>query len=481
MSGMSILGSYSGIDQAAVDRLIEAESMPLLRMKDQKEQIGREQDAWKDVNSRLKSLFDKIDALKNPASFNSKVATSTNDKIVTMTANHKAVTGDYRINVKQLATNSRLTGDKIPGYEKMGKALDQTGKLTINYKTDKKDESGNPIEESVVIDVKATDSMKDIVDSINDTTKDYKDENGKKVQGSGIKATVVDGRLVLEDVKTGANKVDVSTSEGLDLGINGKETELGKKALFSVNGIDVERDSNNIDDVIDGVTISLKNVHKDTNETDMINVDVDYEKAEKAMQDFVDQYNSTVSFIDDITKAGDPEVKGSRGVLAGDNGLKRLSGELKGLVTQKYGSSKNDIIDISELGVTTKDHKSGALVFDKEKFKEVLKEDDRKVMNFFQGVEGKDGKPSTRGFSDGVNGRIDTYISTKNGIIKKKNESYDKTIKDLNKKMDDFTDRMKRKEEYYIKKFTELDTIMMNAESQMGWLQGQVNAMNGGK
>jgi flagellar hook-associated protein 2 len=40
---------------------------------------------------------------------------------------------------------------------------------------------------------------------------------------------------------------------------------------------------------------------------------------------------------------------------------------------------------------------------------------------------------------------------------------------------------MIRKEEYYTKKFAALDTAMMKAESQLDWLQGQIDAMNGAK
>ena len=37
---------------------------------------------------------------------------------------------------------------------------------------------------------------------------------------------------------------------------------------------------------------------------------------------------------------------------------------------------------------------------------------------------------------------------------------------------------MEKKEEQLIKKFTALDVAMMQGESQMLWLQGQVDAMN---
>ena len=63
-------------------------------------------------------------------------------------------------------------------------------------------------------------------------------------------------------------------------------------------------------------------------------------------------------------------------------------------------------------------------------------------------------------------------------MIKSKNESLDRTLRDLNNQIDRFNDRMVRKEEYYTKMFTALDVAMMQAESQMSWLSSQITAMN---
>ena len=73
---------------------------------------------------------------------------------------------------------------------------------------------------------------------------------------------------------------------------------------------------------------------------------------------------------------------------------------------------------------------------------------------------------------------LQNYITSDKGIIKGKTESFEKTLKDLNKQIDNFNDRMIRKEEYYTKKFAALDVAMMQAESQMAWLESQISAMN---
>ncbi len=97
-------------------------------------------------------------------------------------------------------------------------------------------------------------------------------------------------------------------------------------------------------------------------------------------------------------------------------------------------------------------------------------------MNFFYD---KDEEGNDIGFVSRINSYVDSFISTNNGIIKNKNETYDKAIKDINKQIETFNARMEKKEQQYIRRFTALDVAMMQAESQMTWLQGQVDAMNG--
>lgn len=471
-----MIGSFSGIDQNTIDQLMQAERIPLKRLTNKKTDIAAKQNAWKDINTRLNSLFEKMNALKNTSIFDSKVATSSDDKFVSVSAGASAADGKYNINVEQLATNSSVVGGKIPtdSFDGEGKILKDG---TLKFENDE----GTKFE----VSIKKGDSLKDIVENINSFTKDEIDPETKKPiegSGSGISASIVDGRLVLTNDKLGEKNISfIGDGKGtLDsLGLNkGARTEIkGKQAIFSINDIEIKRDTNTISDAIEGITINLNKVHKD-GESDTINVSPDTEKATKAIQDFVDQYNSTMKFIEEKTVAGDPEKPGSRGVLAGENSLMRLQSQLRTLVTDGLNVEGSSIKDASQMGISTED-KFGALKFDKSKFLEALEKDKDAVTNFFNPGKDVDGKEQV-GLIDRVNTYIDSFISKKDGIIKSQNESFEKSLKDLTKRIEDFETRMVKKEQYYVKKFTALDIAMMKAESQMQWLQGQVDAMNGG-
>lgn len=478
MAGINFIGSYSGIDGSMIDKLMEAEKMPLVQLSNKKTSITEKQNAWRDINTRLNSLFDKIKTLQSSSTFTSKTAKSTNENIVTMSAGTSATEGTYDIYVKQLATNSRIIGGKVlEEDQKITDALGKSGTFTIE----------NADGKSIEIKVDTDDSLKDIVKKINEGLTTPEDNKaGEKI---GIKASIVDGRIVLTDEKSGARDITLSAvvDEAANSGEESQDTILsqlklsefvdehnkGQQSIFTINGIEVTKDSNAISDVIEGVTINLHKKH-DEGQYDTVTINLDTEKTTKAVQDFVDQYNSTIKFIEDKMAAGDPEVPGSKGTLAGDSSLMRLHSSLRNLVTSSISKEKGEITDISQLGVSTID-KFGQLQFDSSKFKEALGDDPQKIMDFFSS---KNDKGEEIGFVPRLNNYIDSFISKSNGIIKTKTESYDKTIKDLNNQIDRFNDRMERKEQYYIKMFSALDVAMMQAESQMSWLEGQINAMS---
>lgn len=463
MAGINFIGSYSGIDQSMIDKLMAAERRPLVLLSDKKTTITEKQNAWRDINTRLNFLFDKIKILQNPDTFTSKTAISSNDKIVTMSASQKAVEGIYKIHVEQLATSTSIIGDK-----ELSTTL-EAGSFTIE----------NADGESKEITIDAGESLSSLVAKINTAAKDSKDADGKTIKGTGITATVIAGKLVLTDTETGERNItliDDGNGTLSKLGLNVEE-KTGQEAIFTVNGVKVNTDSNKVSDVIDGVTINLHKTHG-TGEEDTITVSLDTENLTKAVQDFVDQYNSTMKFIETKLAAGDPEVPGSAGTLAGDSTLMRLHSSLRQMVTSSLSNENTTIKDISQLGVATKD-RYGELKFDSAKFIKALSDDAESVINFFYSKATIAGEQKEIGFVSRINPYIDSFISTKEGIIKTKTEGLDRTLKDINNQIEVFNKRMERKEAHYIKMFTALDVAMMRAEDQMNWLQGQIDAMNG--
>ena len=459
---INFMGSYSGIDQTMIDKLMAVEKRPLVQMSERKTNMETQKNAWNDVRTRLNNLFEKIKVLQNSDTFSSMKASEGQGAAITTSKNSPE--GVYEIFVERLATKTSIIGGVIEEASgDSSKALGLSGKFTLNTAgKDAKD-----------IEVVETDTVRTITEKINAVSKE-----------SGVRASIIDNRIVLNNVDTGEKKIVLANSDGgalLDkLGFgtskgltNKSETIEGQDALFKINGVSVKKSSNTVKDVIEFTTIDLKKVHE-VGKYDTITISKDTSKVEEAVKGFVDQYNSTMTFISDQLKAGSPDDAGDkRGTLASDGSLMRLQSTLRTMVTSSLSNENTSIKDLSQLGVSTVD-RFGQLTFDASKLKEKLEEDPVQVQNFFMS---KNSEGNDIGFVPKINSYIDSFSSS-TGIIKSKTDSFERSLKEVNKQVDAFTLRMERKEQYYITMFSKLDTAMMEAESQMGWLTSQISALS---
>lgn len=479
-SSLSFMGSYSGISMDTINQMIEAESGKLVQYTNQQKDLTNEKNAWKDINTRLDSLYKKFDTLKETATFDSKTVTNSNDTAVTVSASTEALEGNYNVVVSRLATSSQLTSGIIDS-EKNGK---MTGKLNIKTSVTNQDGSVLSDEKITSINVVAGDTLKDIVTKINDHAKENK---------TGMQASIIDNRIVLMDSNMGNRNIEVTSDSSLasdlalDNPISTSGTSDSTKASFSagnsaeltVNGIKMTRNSNTVTDAVEGLTITLKSV-SENNAVSTIKVAEDTEKTIKAVQDFVDQYNSTMTFIDDQLDVGDPSAEGNTtGALVGDSSLMRLQTQLRSMMTSSSNDSTQSLKGLSDLGIEV--DRYGQATLDTAKLKEQLAENSNTVQNFFFRTEavldseGKEtGETKEVGMASQMTTFINEYVGEKTGIITTKAKTIDGMMEDLEKQITKFNERLETKRTRYIEQFTALDVAMMEAESQLNYLMSQI-------
>lgn len=463
----STLGSYSGITSKEIDQMIEASSLPLLKLNNQKSKINEQQNAWKDVKLRLNTFLSKIEALQKNDTFNSKKITSSDDKKVSVTATDKAANDNYRVTVQELATASKLTSGKIPALENktIYDALNVSGDLVIKGKDGKE----------TAISLETTDGLKELTIKINNQSKE-----------TGVKATIVDSRLVLSNVETG--KADFSVADNdlaKTLNLSGTEShfELGKNAEFTIDGMKVERSSNKISDVVEHVTFELKAKTSDEVSLGLVQ---DHDKSVSAAKDLVEQYNNVMTFIDEKLSVGDPSKKGNKtGALSGDSSLIRLQSALRTMMTAAVPNSGNTTINKpKDIGISSVDRTS-TLKFDEEAFRKALEKDPQAVQNFFSTtITSKDPVDGTTittesGYMKGLKELTNSFITDdkdKKSVYTTKTSTFDLTLKDIDSRIDKFTEQIDKKRDYYVRTFTRLDQIMMQAEEQMSYLQSQLQS-----
>jgi len=488
---ISFLGSYSGIDTATIDSLIEAESGKLVQYTNKQTNITAEKNAWKDINTRLDSLFTKLGTLEEDKTFQSKTTTSSDATKVAITAGTNAAASNYSIEVTKLATSTQATSGIIDSAigktVKDGLALNGTFTI-MNQENASLEVGGDSTTGSFDIEILTEDSLNDIVGKINEKSKE-----------SGIKAKIVDNRIVMTDSKMGARTMTFSggltgadgtvTDNGIveSLGFGtavDQNYKVGQSAELTIDGIAVTRDTNSITDAVDGLTIELKGL---TEASKPVTIDIkeDTSTTVKAFQAFVDQYNSTLTFVGDQLDVGDPSAESNTtGALVGDSSLIRLQSSLRSLMSQNVNSGNAAYNNLGSIGISV--DRFGTATLDSTKLKTALADDPTAVKKMlFQTTSTEkssvdaNGDPTTVttetevGMAQKMRSLVDSYISEKTGIIATKSATYDKSLKDLSSSITKFNERLVTKRENYVAMFTRLDTAMMEAESQLAYLQSQ--------
>lgn len=475
VSSSSYMGQYTGITSDTIDQLLQSDELRKTVIQNKIDKINTKSQAWTDISTRLSNLTSKLDVLQDEATYQTKKVTSSDDTIATISGTSDSMEGSYDLVVKQLATASKITGgvvSKADGTTKISTkdALGYSGKLTItNGATD-----GSDTALTVEIDVKATDSLKDIANAINNA-KDPSDSTGTK--GAGLKATIVNNQLVVSSEEMGDRTLTIGGDLKDSLGFANSQTTRGQSSKFTLDGIEMERNSNTPTDVVDGVTLNFKKA--DASKTITLGLTNDTDKELSAVKDFVSQYNSVMSLLSEKMDVGDPSKEdNTTGALAGDSTLITLQSNLQSMV---LGGKSVNGVSASTLGLSV--DRNGTLSLDESKFKAQLAKDPNSVKDFFfKDTSSKYATEKTgTGYTADFKKVIDKYTSTKSGsegIISLRKSSYQSEIKDYNKQIERITEQIATKRARYVTMFTNLDTAIGNLQSQFSYFQSQKSSSN---
>lgn len=246
-------GLASGMDiDELVKKLMSAEKAPLNKLYQKKQTYEWQRDAYRGVNTKLKTFDTYIADNLVLKTLNSKTATSSNSNLVSATATGKA-TGTLSIEgVSQLATAARGIGTQInaSGATKLSALFDSSNPMPSEIKLSAIDTQGKltkPV--TIILDENMT--VDQFVSKINSSS-------------AGVSAIFEGNRLSITAKNTG-REVNGNAAMSTDtngstlfakLGLNQLVTEEGQNAVFQVNGIATERTSNSF--TINGYNVTLK-------------------------------------------------------------------------------------------------------------------------------------------------------------------------------------------------------------------------------
>jgi flagellar hook-associated protein 2 len=207
--------------------------------------------------------------------------------------------------------------------------------------------------------VQSSDSLTTIRDRINAAS--YAD-------GAGVQASIINKSLVLEAADTGAaHSITASDVAGSPLGTLGVVKSDGTfkttlqapaDAVFTVNGMNISRPGNTgLDDVIDGVSLSLAKEGADAtttltvqpNLTNITNQITTMLSKANDVSDYLRNQSQTTTSKDATTGA----ITYTRGGLAGETVLQSLrQGILSTLLGTMSGAASTSMDQLADLGIT---------------------------------------------------------------------------------------------------------------------------------
>ena len=167
--------------------------------------------------------------------------------------------------------------------------------------------------------------------------------------------------------------------------------ELGENAVMYINGSKVTSASNTVTSDIsrlEGVTINLKGVNDDKTPTSKMKVEQDSSQIVDAVNDFVEQYNSVMTELGELTSSG--------GELSGESSLRFMEDSLRKIVSSGTGVDEDTLTMLSQIGISTA--KAGAsmaadtksLKLDEDALVAALEKDPDAVKKLLMGSSGDD-------------------------------------------------------------------------------------------
>src|ERR1051326_9273962 len=104
-SSLALSGLASGVDwRSLIDQLIQVDRAPESRMRSDQSTNQQKNDAFGSIKTQLSVLQKKVQALSDPTLFDSRLATSSDTSIATVTSSGSTPEGTYEFQFQQLAT-----------------------------------------------------------------------------------------------------------------------------------------------------------------------------------------------------------------------------------------------------------------------------------------------------------------------------------------------------------------------------------------
>jgi len=456
---ISTLGVGSGLQlQDILDKLRAVDQQVVDKKQTEITDLNTQVDEFTTVNNKLLTLKSSALDLSLSGTYLGRTVASSNEAAVSASVLDGATAKNYSVAVTNLAAQS-LWMSSTGFAAKDSSIASVDGSMIVEL-------GNNTPATTLQIDVSANSTLSQLVDSINDDT-----------ANPGITASIInDGldatkpyKLVLKSTGLGEDNRIKVLQQLPDIPLaedTGQSAANSLNAQFSVDGVSFQRQSNSIDDVVDGVTLTLHSV-----DTASVTVTADSAGLKDKITALVGAYNDVVQEVG--AKTSYDQTTKQFGVLARTT-MRDLPADLESLMTSgNKADSTGTIQNLFDLGMAF--NRDGTITIDDATLSKAVSENPDKVKSFFLGDSTKD----IEGFADKVNNRLRT-VTGGTGIVAAEKSAAQSRIDDLTDQISADTARLNKKYDQLTKQFVALDKFMSQMTSMSSFLTGQFNSISKG-
>lgn len=266
--------------------------------------------------------------------------------------------------------------------------------------------------------------------------------------------------------------------------------EEADDAVFTVDGVRVTRDTNEIDDVIDDVTLELHRAGTVT-----LDIEPDFERIEERVIEFLVNYNEVMTEINILTRTErevidqigwfEPdEVEAAEerlGLLQGNTTLNQLRSRLQTIMMNPYETSAGSRIRLlSQVGVSTDSRQPGSgidfsrlrgyLELDEQLFEEAIRNEHRALRDLFGRDSSGDGTIDT-----GAAYEVERYVrgfTRTGGLLATRRQTISSSIDRAETEINRQSERLSRREDQLRREFGEMESAVNSMENMRRRLEG---------
>ncbi len=304
----------------------------------------------------------------------------------------------------------------------------------------------------------------------------FKNAEGKLVINSKtgmltIKGEDALGKESLKDLGLSAGMVQ-SYEASQDTLFKSKNLQKASDSQFTYNGVSITRPTNEVNDVISGVNITLEQT-TEPNKPAIISVSRDNQAIIDSLKEFVKAYNELIPKLDEDTRY-DADTK-IAGIFNGVGDIRAIRSSLNNVFSYSVHTD-NGVESLMKYGLSLDD--KGVMSLDEAKLSSALNSNPKATQDFFYGSDSKDmgGREiHQEGIFSKFNQVIANLIDGGNAKLKIYEDSLDRDAKSLTKDKENAQELLKTRYNIMAERFAAYDSQISKANQKFNSVQMMID------